>query len=98
MIYVISTAHLKPGTQAQAVAAAKPCLAETLKEDGCLSYDLHVSISDPNKVVFVERWESRDHLAAHTRTPHFLAWRAAAADFVVDRKVEVIDPASVTGL
>ncbi|HEV2574965.1 putative quinol monooxygenase [Methylocella sp. CPCC 101449] len=98
MIYVISTAHLKPGTQAQAVAAAKPCLAETLKEDGCLSYDLHVSVSDPDKVVFVERWESRDHLAAHTRTPHFLAWRAAAADFVANRTVEVIDPAQVTGL
>ncbi|MCU0818454.1 MAG: antibiotic biosynthesis monooxygenase [Beijerinckiaceae bacterium] len=92
MIFVIATMRIKPGTADAVRAAAAHCLVETRKEPGCLSYDLHQSISDPNCVVFVERWETREHLAAHFETPHLKAWRAAAAEFVLERRVEIIHP------
>ncbi len=92
MIFVISTNRVKPGSADAVRAAAAPCRIETLKEEGCLSYDLHQSISDPDCFVFVERWETREHLTAHMQTPHLKAWRAAAADFVVERRVEIIHP------
>ena len=98
MIFVIATAWIKPGTLDACLAAAKPCIAETVKEKGCISYDVHVSITEPEKLVFVERWESKAHLDAHTQTPHFKTWRAQGAEFVVKRSVEVIIPASVGGL
>lgn len=98
MIFVIATAQIKPGSLDRCMAAARPCIAETVKEAGCISYDVHVSITDPDKVVFVERWESKAHLAAHTQTEHFKTWRAKGAEFVVGRTVEVITPAEVGGL
>jgi quinol monooxygenase YgiN len=54
---------------------------ETRKEPGCIAYDLHGSVSDPDTFVFVERWESHDHLAAHRLTPHLKAWRALSGPF-----------------
>ena len=98
MIFAIATIHVKPGTQDACIAAAQACLAETRKEPGCISYDLHASVTEAGKLVFVERWESRAHLDAHTKTPHFLAWREAGAPFITDRHIEVIYPEQVTGL
>jgi quinol monooxygenase YgiN len=92
MIFVISTNRVKPGTADLVRAAAASCRLETLKEEGCLSYDLQQSTSDPHCFVFVERWETREHLAAHFQTSHLKAWRAAAADFVIERRVEIIHP------
>ena len=95
MIYVIAELRLKPGTAEKAVAEARKAVAGTVKEDGCIFYDMHRSINDPDKLVVVERWESRAALDAHMRTPHLLAWRAAGKDFIADRKVEVIAPEKV---
>lgn len=98
MIYVIATLEIKPGTFDQVVAAAKPCIEATRKEAGCLTYDLHHSVTDENKIVFVESWESRAALEAHFGQPHMATWRDLAAPFFVGRKIEVIDPASVENL
>lgn len=95
MIYVIATMTIKPGTRDKVLAAAKPCIEATRKEKGCLFYDLNTSASDPNLLTFVERWESRDHLAAHAKTDHIKTWRAASGEHVVSRAIEIISPASV---
>jgi quinol monooxygenase YgiN len=98
MIYVIAELSIKAGSAEKAAAAARHAVAATVKEDGCITYDMHLSVSDPTRLVVVERWESREALNAHLQTPHLKAWRAAGADFVTARKVEVIAPASVSGL
>ena len=95
MIYVIATMHLKPGTRDKVLAAAKPCIEATRKEQGCVFYDLNVSQTDPNLLTFVERWETREHLAAHARTDHLKAWRAASGEHVASRVVEIITPEKV---
>lgn len=95
MIYVIATMTIKPGTRETVLAAAKPCIDATRKETGCLFYDLNSSATDPNLLTFVERWETREHLATHAKTEHIKAWRAASGEHVVSRVVEIITPASV---
>ena len=95
MIYVVATLHAKPGTIDKLLAVARPNIEGTRKEKGCISYDFHQKIDDPNTVVVVERWESRDNLTSHMQEPHFLTWRAEGADFIASRKVEIIDPANV---
>ena len=67
MIYVIATTHMKPEGREAFIAGHKECIAETLKEKGCLSYEGHISIHDPNVYVVVERWETRDDLNSHAR-------------------------------
>jgi quinol monooxygenase YgiN len=95
VIYVIAELRVKPGTADKAIAAACACVAETVKEDGCISYDMHQSVTDPAHMVLVERWDSREALARHLETPHFKAWRAAGADFVAERKAEIITPETI---
>ncbi|MCD2173800.1 putative quinol monooxygenase [Rhizobium sp. C4] len=98
MIYVIATVNLKPGTVEDFVAAAAPCLIGTRAEEGCISYDLHRREGEPNTLVFVERWESREHLKAHFSAPHMLVYREATKDMVANRTIEIIEPAKVDNL
>ena len=75
MIYVIATTQVKPEGREAFIAGHKKCIAETLKEKGCIGYEGHTSIHDPNTYVVVERWETRDDLNAHGRAPHMKVWR-----------------------
>ena len=95
MIYVVATMTIKPETKETVLTAARIAIAETLKEKGCQSYDLHVSVTDPLKLVFVERWDNRDCLTSHMGMPHFKEWRKVANEAIVARKVEIIAPEKV---
>lgn len=98
MIYVIATLHIHPEKRASFLEDARSVIAHTVKEEGCLSYDLTSSITEPNEFVFVERWTSRDALAAHFDTPHLGEWRRVSAEYLVDRKVEIVHPEKVEEL
>ena len=95
MIYVVATLKIRPGSAPQVLEAAKKVIAATTKEKGCVSYDLHQSITQPETLVFVERWEARENLASHFTQPHMTEWRAAGGPHILERKVEIIDPANV---
>ena len=75
MIYVIATTQVKPENRDAFIEGHKKCIAETRKEKGCISYEGHTSIHDPNLYVVVERWETREDLTAHARAPHIKVWR-----------------------
>ena len=95
MIYVIAQLKLKPGTSARAAAEARKVVEGTIKEDGCLFYDFNLSVTDPTRLVAVERWASKEALARHNETPHLLEWRKVVAEIVVERDIQVITPESV---
>ena len=64
--------QVKKGEEKAMIEAAKPCVAATRKEKGCIAYDMQQDLEDPTKFIFYERWESvkslEDHLAAeHTK-------------------------------
>jgi len=95
MIYLVATLKIKPGSLPDFVEAAKACIVETRKEPGCISYDLHQSVSDEDTIVFVERWETREALDGHFVAPHFKVWREAGSPYFLDRKIEIIEGATV---
>jgi quinol monooxygenase YgiN len=95
VIYVVATLRVKPGKLSQLLDAAKLVIAATRKEDGCLFYDLHQSVTDPDQLVFVERWTSREALGKHFDAAHMVPWRAAGTECVLERKVEIITPENV---
>jgi quinol monooxygenase YgiN len=90
MIYVIATLTLKPGAREHILAPARACIAETRKEKGCISYDLLDSVADPETMVFVERWETREDLSAHSKQPHLTVWREASGPHLVSRVIEIV--------
>ena len=98
MIHLIATLHIRPGTTDEVVRLATPCIEATRREDGCLLYDLHQSLTEPSKLVFVEKWESREALERHFREPHLIAWRDAGAPFITEKAIEIVSNGDVETL
>lgn len=99
MIYVVASIVLKPGMRSEFVAKANERIVpQTNAEDGCVFYDLNESSSDPNLAVFVERWETREALAAHLASEHMTAWRPVSGPMIESRTVEIIHPERVETL
>ena len=95
MIYVIATTQMKPEGRDAFIAGHKSCIAESVKEKGCIAYEGHISIHDPNLYVVVERWESRDDLNAHARAPHMKKWREISTPLKVSTVIEIISDGKV---
>jgi quinol monooxygenase YgiN len=70
------------------LAAVEPTRAEA----GCLRYDLHVGLDDPQVLAFYEIWESPAHHAAHDGTEHIATLRAALPGLLAEptRKVRLV--------
>ena len=75
MIYVVATTKVKPETRTPSSRGTRNASTRPCNEKGCIAYEGHTSINDPNLFVVVERWESRDDLNAHGRAPHMKVWR-----------------------
>jgi len=96
VIYVVATLTVKPETRAELIAGATKCIAETRKEAGCIAYDMHESVTDPAKFVFVEQWENVEALGPHGASDHMRAWRKIVKECMsAPAKIEVITPAKV---
>ena len=55
----------------EAVAAAKELTAASLKDAGCIAYDLFESATRPDVLMICETWSDAKALAAHEATAHF---------------------------
>ena len=96
MIYVIATTKVKPESRDAYIKGAKECMAATHQEKGCVAYEFHTGISDPNLFVVVERWETRDDLTAHSKAPHLKVWREYSASMKASPTViEIISDGKV---
>ena len=96
MIYVVATLSVKPETRAELIEGAKACITETRKEAGNIAYDLHESVTDPTRMVFVEQWDNAEALEPHRKTEHMKAFgRIAVTCFSAPPKIEIITPADV---
>ena len=99
MIYVVATTQVKPEMREAFIKGAKECIAATQLEKGCISYESHTSINDPNLFVVVERWETRDDLNAHGKAPHMKIWREYSTPLrVAPPVIEIISDGKVETL
>jgi len=96
VIYVVATLTVKPEKRAELIEAAKDCIAATRQEPGNITYDMHESVTDPARMVFVEQWENAEALGPHGKSDHMRAFgRVAAACLSAPAKIEIITPAKV---
>ncbi len=95
MLYVIATLTIQPGSCDTVFQHALPCIEATRQETGCISYDLTQSLTDPDTLIFVERWKDKDALKAHFKQPHMAVWREKSGPYIVSRKIEIIENADI---
>ncbi|MFD7258184.1 putative quinol monooxygenase [Streptomyces sp. NPDC059874] len=70
-----------PGRGSEQVAAFERLAPIVRAEDGCLQYDMHQVTGEPDRFVLIERWASKEALAAHDVTPHMIEADAASPAF-----------------
>jgi len=85
---LIGTVVAKDETREELRNILAAMVAPTRAELGCLNYDFHVDVEDPNVFVFYENWQSRADLDAHLNTPH-LAPLVGRLDELLARPVEM---------
>src|SRR3954471_21962381 len=96
VIYVVATLTIKPETRAELIAAAKTVIGITRKEKGCILCDLHESMTDAARFVFVEQWETMEDLMAHGGNEHMKPWRKVVKEcMTAPTRIEIITPEKV---
>lgn len=90
---IILVARLK--AKAEHIATVKAGLqglvAPTLKEKGCIKYDLHQDQKDPSVFIFLEEWDSQEDLNNHSVSAHVKAFGKAAAGMMESRELHLLN-------
>lgn len=56
-------------------------------EDGCIRYDYYFAENDPNEILLIEAWESKEHQQIHIEQPHMARLRELKPDYVETSKL-----------
>jgi len=92
MILVIGTVVVPAANMDMARDAMKQMMRHTLKEAGCVSYNLCEDLLEPGRLRISEEWETMAALEAHFEVPHMKVWRDALAQAgATGRKVDIYD-------
>lgn len=75
---IIARLKARPGKEKDLRGVLEVLVAPTLKESGCISYQMWANKEDPGEFTFVEEWANDAALDAHFATPHI---KAALARF-----------------
>jgi len=101
MVIVIASITIKPGKVDEFIAAFKDNLPAVHAEKGCIEYfpsqdidsGMPVQELNENVVTICEKWESLEHLAAHGKAPHMLAYRERVKELVEGMTLKVLQQA-----
>ena len=51
-------------------------------EDGCHKYDYYLSEKDPDEILLIEQWETKEHQQIHLKQPHMAQLRTFKDDYI----------------
>lgn len=80
---IVAKIEAKPDKVELVKAELLKLIEPTLKETGCIQYDLHQDNDNPTVFVFYENWESRELWQTHMNSTHIIAYMQATEDAVV---------------
>jgi quinol monooxygenase YgiN len=70
-LQVIARYTLAPGNEDEVLALLPQLAAATREEPGNLGFEIYRGTEDPNAVILLERYASREAFAAHRESAHF---------------------------
>ena len=53
-------------------------------ENGCIKYDYYLSEKDPNEILLIEQWETKEHQQVHLTQPHMDTLRSFKGDYILN--------------
>ena len=82
---IVAVCTAAPGQENSLRAAQEKLVAETVKESGCLRYELHQSVQDPRMLIFIESWATDEQWQAHMQGKAIKRFHASgASNLLVD--------------
>jgi len=71
LIRVIAKSYAKSEHLDQLLRLSEEMVRETVKEQGCISYELFQDVKEPNVLVILEEWADEQALEKHMGSEHF---------------------------
>ena len=102
MLHVVAIVTAKPGQRGAVLAAFLKNVPAVRAEAGCIEYGPAVDIEGgpasqtrlgPDTFMAIEKWESREALAAHAASKHMAAYAASVKDLLASRVLHFLEPA-----
>jgi quinol monooxygenase YgiN len=87
-LVVVATLKAKSGKAAELRSAFLELERHSRTEKGCIKYDLHQSIEDPDTFLFYEIWADEEALALHANSDFMNASRKITRDLVESRVLQ----------
>ena len=60
-------------------------------EDGCIRYDYYLSEKNPDELLLIEQWESKNHQQIHIEQPHMAELRGFKNDYITNTKLGEVE-------
>ena len=64
--------QVSESNRAAVLEAAKELVASSLKDKGCIAYDIFESATREDVLMICETWKDEESLAAHEKATHFV--------------------------
>ncbi len=99
MIIVSGTVEIAAGDIDRAIDAVRAMVADTLREDGCITYEFSRVLDRDTTFRIYEEWRDMAALTAHGNSAHMAVFRAALAELnVLSRDVFMVEAGEKTPL
>jgi autoinducer 2-degrading protein len=89
MYVTVVYVHVKPEHVADFIESIRVNHEGSVREPGNLRFDILQSVDDQTRFVVYEAYEDEASAKAHKETPHYLAWRDKAADWMAEPRIGV---------
>ena len=84
MIIVLGSVSIRDAEIGRALAISQEHVNRSRAEPGCIAHGVHRDAQAPNRLVFVEKWASREDLRRHFAVPESRAFVKALADLATE--------------
>ena len=91
---IVANIHAKSDKIDLVKSELEKLIAPTLKEEGCINYDLHQDNENPAHFMFFENWESRELWQVHMEMQHLKDYLAATdgavEEFTLNEMTQIV--------
>jgi len=70
-LVLIAELTAKPGQGERLLKELEPLVTASRAEEANLSYQPHVTVGNPDRIVIIEEWADQAALTLHTTLPHY---------------------------
>ena len=84
------TVRVQVGRVDDFIAATVKNHKETIREPGCMQFDVFQSTNDPTEFLFEETYSDEDAFEAHKKTVHYTKWRETVSSWMEEHRAALV--------